>query len=372
MLELLDNFFRFGGIASCLFTAALIYRDGRCTLSGKLGIICCLNVALWLFIYTPGLYEALGPFMMSLSFMCQVGPIIIWLFCLSLFDDAFELTPYHYAFGGGFLVVELLLQHSVVNSTGQTLLSSPAEAYIMVGAAGPGAVFLGLLVQMFKIAIALHLCYAAWSGRNDDLVEERRRFRSVFVMFVAISFVWMVALESYMLGHGAGAASNLFLVTQSASVFFIEGYMLWHLTRLKGEWLFGAAEDVQPVVQRRSLAEDRHDLEILKKMAAQDALLEQGLTISRLADAANMPEHRLRRIINQHLGYRNFADYLNHHRIEAAKGRLAAIEDRHVPVLTVAMDLGYGSLGPFNRAFKERAGMTPTEYRKKILAEYSA
>ncbi len=369
MLELLDNFFRFGGIASCLFTAALIYRDGRCTLSGKLGIICCFNVALWLFIYTPGLYEAIGPFMMSLSFMCQVGPIIIWLFCLSLFDDAFELTKQHYIFGSAFLVTELLLQYSVMSNTGQSLLTSPATAYIMVGAAGGEAVFLGLLVQMFKLGIALHLCYAAWSGRNDDLVEERRRFRSVFVMFVAISFAWMVALESYMLGHGAGGASNLFLVTQSASVFFIEGYMLWHLSSLKGDWLFGPAEVEEVAPLRRSVAEDRHDLEMLKKMAGQDALLEQGLTISRLAEAANMPEHRLRRIINQHLGYRNFADYLNHHRIEAAKARLSAIEDRHVPVLTVAMDLGYGSLGPFNRAFKERAGMTPTEYRKKILAE---
>lgn len=369
MLELLDSFFRFGGIAACLFTAALIYRDGRCTLSGKLGIICCLNVALWLFIYTPGLYETLGPVMLSLTLLCQIGPIIIWLFCLSLFDDAFTIEKSHYLFGGAFLVTELLLHFSVLQSSGQLLLTAPATAYIKVSAAGPMAVFLGLIIQMFKLAIAAHLCYAAWSGRNDDLVEERRRFRSVFVMFVGMSFAWMVAVESYMLGHGADEAASLFLVTQSASVFFIEGYMLWHLTNLKGEWLFGQPQEMASAPQRRSLAEDRHDLEMLKQMVSQDALYEPGLTISRLAVAASMPEHRLRRIINQHLGYRNFADYLNHHRIEAAKARLAVLDDRHVPILTVAMDLGYGSLGPFNRAFKERAGMTPTEYRKKILAE---
>ncbi|WP_081786483.1 helix-turn-helix domain-containing protein [Kordiimonas gwangyangensis] len=32
------------------------------------------------------------------------------------------------------------------------------------------------------------------------------------------------------------------------------------------------------------------------------------------------------------------------------------------------MDLGYGSLGPFNRAFKERTGLTPSEYRRNVLS----
>ena len=40
--------------------------------------------------------------------------------------------------------------------------------------------------------------------------------------------------------------------------------------------------------------------------------------------------------------------------------RLAAEE---LPILTIALEAGYGSIGPFNRAFKQRMGMTPTEYR---------
>ena len=39
-------------------------------------------------------------------------------------------------------------------------------------------------------------------------------------------------------------------------------------------------------------------------------------------------------------------------------------------MLTIALDLGYGSLGPFNRAFKEISGMTPTAWREaKITAD---
>lgn len=33
-------------------------------------------------------------------------------------------------------------------------------------------------------------------------------------------------------------------------------------------------------------------------------------------------------------------------------------------MLTIALDAGFQSIGPFNRAFKADTGMTPTEYRR--------
>ena len=73
-----------------------------------------------------------------------------------------------------------------------------------------------------------------------------------------------------------------------------------------------------------------------------------------------MGEAALRALINQQLGYRNFNDFLHHHRLQEAAARLAS-ED--LPILSIALDCGYGSIGPFNRAFRQRFGMTPTEYR---------
>jgi AraC-like DNA-binding protein len=40
-----------------------------------------------------------------------------------------------------------------------------------------------------------------------------------------------------------------------------------------------------------------------------------------------------------------------------------------VPVLTIAMDTGFRSIGPFNRAFKADTGLTPTEFRRLELAK---
>jgi AraC-like DNA-binding protein len=37
------------------------------------------------------------------------------------------------------------------------------------------------------------------------------------------------------------------------------------------------------------------------------------------------------------------------------------------PVSAIAYEMGFGSLGPFNRAFKGATGLTPTEWRRKAL-----
>ena len=89
------------------------------------------------------------------------------------------------------------------------------------------------------------------------------------------------------------------------------------------------------------------------------------LTIRSLGEQLAIPEHQLRRLINQHLGYRNFSDYLNHYRIAEASRRLADPEQERLPILTIALDVGYASLTPFNRAFKSRHQLTPTAYRRQ-------
>jgi AraC-like DNA-binding protein len=92
----------------------------------------------------------------------------------------------------------------------------------------------------------------------------------------------------------------------------------------------------------------------------------EGLTIGALAAKLGLPERRLRRTINRGLGFRNFSEYLNRHRLADAKQALADPAQAEVPILTIALDSGFQSLGPFNRAFKTDTGMTPTEFRRSM------
>ena len=94
---------------------------------------------------------------------------------------------------------------------------------------------------------------------------------------------------------------------------------------------------------------------------------EPALTVGALAHKLGIPEHQLRRLINKGLGYRNFSSFLNAHRIPDAQTALADPARAREQVLTIALDLGYGSIAPFNRAFKEATGTTPTAYRRDAL-----
>jgi AraC-like DNA-binding protein len=91
----------------------------------------------------------------------------------------------------------------------------------------------------------------------------------------------------------------------------------------------------------------------------------EGLGIAGLARELGTQEYRLRRAINRHLGYRNFNDFLHDYRLKEAAARLADPGEQHLPVLTIALDCGYGSIGPFNRAFKARYGITPGQFRNQ-------
>ena len=103
-------------------------------------------------------------------------------------------------------------------------------------------------------------------------------------------------------------------------------------------------------------------------MAVERVYRQEGLSIGILAVKLRLPEYRLRRLINQRLGYRNFNAYLNHYRVEDAKVGLADPTEAEVPILTIAMDAGFQSLRAFNRAFRAETGMTPSEYRERARA----
>jgi AraC-like DNA-binding protein len=105
-----------------------------------------------------------------------------------------------------------------------------------------------------------------------------------------------------------------------------------------------------------------------KLMVVERAYRREALTIGALSAELAVPEYRLRQLINEGLGHRNFNAFLNRYRIEEAKVALGDPEQKEVPVLTIAMDTGFQSIGTFNRAFKAATDLTPTEFRQLAMA----
>src|SRR6202049_1423499 len=91
-----------------------------------------------------------------------------------------------------------------------------------------------------------------------------------------------------------------------------------------------------------------------------DRHLEEPLDLGTLAEVAHFSAFHFHRLFSAWMGER-LGDYLRRRRIELAAMRLLA--QPRVPVLHVALSVGFGSAEAFARAFKARFGCSPTAWR---------
>jgi AraC-like DNA-binding protein len=88
--------------------------------------------------------------------------------------------------------------------------------------------------------------------------------------------------------------------------------------------LFGIARSSVPEPKTSIPVQDQPLLARLNEVLERDEVWRrEALGIRDLAALVGVPEHRLRKLINQILGYRNFAAFLNERRIAAARHALA-------------------------------------------------
>lgn len=76
-----------------------------------------------------------------------------------------------------------------------------------------------------------------------------------------------------------------------------------------------------------------------------------------------LPIDRLREVINKELGHRNFNQFMNQYRIDEVSRRIQ--EEKNLPILSIALDVGFRSLSSFNVAFKQTHDMTPSDFRNR-------
>jgi AraC-like DNA-binding protein len=217
----------------------------------------------------------------------------------------------------------------------------------------------------------VHVLIVIASGWKGDLVEPRRRLRGPILAAAAIYAIAVMGVQSGELFLGSAAAlsplaatSLLVLGLLSLSVFLNADAALFGPSRTAVT--DSEADDATPALS----GEDAILAGALDRLMRENRLYrEEGLTIATLALRLKTPEHRMRRLINQQLGHRNFSAFLNQWRLGDAKLALADPAQREVPISTIGLDAGFASLGPFNRAFKADTGLTPSEYRAQALAK---
>lgn len=344
-LILFDSALRLLTIGQLLLIAIVIGR-GRAPRTIRLTtgmLFAC--ICAYLVIATPVRLDESGPFWALVQLAAQVTPLMLWVFAHVLFERRINRIV---------LVAGAIVQVS---------------CWIGFGIAGPYPNALGFwlaaLQRSTSLALIAHAMLIAFRERGDDLIEKRRRLRVGFVILVGLIAVMVLVIEMIFGFERTGGSVTL---PQAIVILIATTAMGGALLQSDPDILFDPAADDTPPASPLSPSEH-----VLKQKL--DAAIASGIhrlpgmSIGTLAERLGTPEHRLRRLINHRLGYRNFSAFLNHHRIAEAKAMLADPAHVDLPILTMAMDLGYGSLAPFNRAFREDSGQAPSDFRRMTIGQ---
>lgn len=278
---------------------------------------------------------------------------LFMLYCFLIFQEARRLPP---------LLVGLFLAQLAAST-----------ALVLTGIARSGgeseiAASVPTLIDLVQLGFVGLAIYWTFSGWRADLVEDRRVFRWFVIGVQGVLIFFVLFLENFLLTGGVQAYSGARELTVYAIALLAFGMLV---ISMKFDYV-SLTRAIRKVTEREESEEQTSspfDVDSFNALFRDGAMYrEAGLTIAVLAQKLGMPEYRLRTFIHQELGYRNFNAMLHVYRVDEACTILSDAEQSHLPVLTVALSVGYQSITPFNNAFRELKGVTPSEFRKRAVA----
>lgn len=310
------------------------------------GAVLMLSFMGYVYMSDDGLGQSIAALVPLGTLLAIIVPYCLWLFARAIFEAPWPRPLFLYAC----LVTGL--------ATWGVFLAGDSVSVNVANA-------MSLVARIVSLLVVMHAVWMALRGRPDDLVENRRAFRWFFVIVISLQVAAVLVAEILL---GGGEPPWWLSLTNIVIIELLTVGLAVPLLRPNSD--FFEPEQGSDTERRAQEASGLGATERIYRQKLLDLMddgyyRETGLTIPMLAAKLDYPEHQLRRLINGHLGYRNFSAFLNRYRIDEAKRQLADPEKARTPILTIALDLGYASLGPFNRAFKLHTGMTPSEYRRQ-------
>lgn len=271
-------------------------------------------------------------------------PILFWYFCKSIFDDDFKLGKKYLLL----YVINLFVLYVLFYFTQFGKLNSSAWYFLIIKHTSH-------VISLVYVILGIG---EAFRNKSVDLLESRIKLRARFILVAG--FLNVLTLIITISGNFSGN-DDYFMLFQIIAIGIILFMIFYYLVEFKSGFFFKKANIKTVVIKADSkISEGLNHLIRIDKI-----YLQEGLTIRKLSDQMNEQEYKVRKYINQHLGFRNFNDFLNSYRIQNACELLLDEKKSDLTVLEIAYSLGYNSLGPFNKAFKNHTGVTPTTYRKQ-------
>jgi AraC-like DNA-binding protein len=333
-------------VSQLLFMGLSYFCYHRQQTLGKLLTLYSVGVAAYVLGNLPVISALFAPAVPVLRMLAIATPAVFWLLTHHLFNDQIRVPRAFWLLVPIYLTLRLL---GLIFVAGPISASEPLTRFV-----------LGYLPQTIMLTLVLHACYMAIHGYSADLMQGRQRLRPIFALTMG-SIILVIVASGYF----------AFMNETIRSIYFMAIFVATLVFNLR---MFQLHSDFREFISPRLQTPLERDLDNREQLTYRrildtldrDAFYAQpGLTLRQLADALPMKEYRLREFINRKLNYRNFNQFINEYRLQHAIDRLERQGEEKVAISTIAWDLGYSSPSSFNKVFKDRFGMTPSEYRKR-------
>jgi AraC-like DNA-binding protein len=321
---------RLAAASQLLLVAALLLRDhrrSRVTVASSLlvaSVVCYLALPVLL---RPGIPEVVRLLAGAGAFTV---PFAFWLAARLYFEDGY--------------------------------LPTARDAALLLGLLAARAAVLRwqVAVPAIGIVVVIDALRRIHAGSGSDLLLSRLRLRYVVLLGTGAYALLVLTAEATV--ERGSRADGWLGMANDIGLFLLIGAVSVVVLRVKPDLVRAATKRPLPA-DPPTILEKR-----LEQLIEEEQVFKaEGLTIGALAERLGEHEYKVRQLINTHLGFRNFGAFLNHYRVREARKLLADPGKKRLGVAEIAYRFGYSSLGPFNRAFKEIVGQTPTEFRKTAL-----
>jgi AraC-like DNA-binding protein len=295
----------------------------------------------------PAFRIDVGGFAPLLNLARNVTPGAFMLLSFTLFTDGRRFPRALL----GLLVVQILLEEP-----GRAVIPASWPYARLATQTAPA------LLQTLFAGVGLYWTLADWRG---DLIESRRRTRLVTFVVGGLLILISGLLTRVVIAPDSPANFAVHVGVTVADLAIL-AFVLFRLT--DGDVGRHLAFEPAPAPRPAPGADHGPALARLRALLDDEKIWgEEGLTLAGLAARVGLPEYRLRALIHEELGYRNFNALLHHYRVREACRQLSDPNLKGTPILTIALSVGYASVNTFNRGFREVMGVAPSTWRAGAL-----
>ncbi|MFT7560765.1 MAG: AraC-like DNA-binding protein [Flavobacteriales bacterium] len=232
-------------------------------------------------------------------------------------------------------------------------------------------------MKFVSIAYALAALYSIWiyhrrlESEYSDFPRAEAVWLSVLVGGFFLNWLWSLSTHWVAKEYG-GVTADTFGVTHNYIMFvLINALFIYSLTYTHS--LFRVEVKTKKDNKKLSNADNIaiDEIEKVQKGVEENKMhLEGSINIEEFSRRIDLPVKVVSTVINRHFRT-NFYEYINSHRISAAKDMLGDPKKSGLTILEILLASGFNNKSSFHRFFKRIVGVSPSEYRRN-MREFSS